>query len=177
MIRLARGAISTALGLETAAAPGDDAPWLSRRGATFVTLTKRGKLCGCIGSIEAHRSVRDDVEENAVAAAFQDPRFRPLRAAEFDDVRVEVSLLSPAEPMPVTSEAEAIAALRPKEDGVIFEYGRHRSVYLPQVWEQIPEPSAFLAHLKEKAGVTGDFWAPGVRLSRFTARKWKESSR
>lgn len=172
LLRLARSAIGAALGLDLPGVP--EAPWLSRQGATFVTLTKRGKLCGCIGSIEARRPLREDVQENAIAAAFQDSRFRPLRRLEFDEVRMEVSLLSPAEVMDVESESQAIAALRPYVDGVILEYGRHRSVYLPQVWEQLPKPAEFLFHLKEKAGLSGTFWAPGVRLSRFTVSKWTE---
>jgi hypothetical protein len=172
LLRVARAAIGEALGLETEPVP--QASWLSAPGATFVTLTKKGALCGCIGSIEARRSLGEDVQENAVAAAFQDSRFRPLKPAEFDSVRVEVSLLSPLEPLAVADEAEALAALRPGEDGVVFEYGRHRSVYLPQVWEQLPKPAEFLFHLKEKAGLPGSFWAPGVRLSRFTVSKWHE---
>ncbi len=172
LLRLARAAIGEALGIETESAPG--ASWLSAPGATFVTLTKKGALCGCIGSIEARRSLGEDVQENAVAAAFQDPRFRPLKPREFDSIRVEVSLLTPPEPMAVADEAQALAALRPGVDGVIFEYGRHRSVYLPQVWEQLPTPAEFLFHLKEKAGLPGSFWAPGVRLLRFTVSKWHE---
>jgi AmmeMemoRadiSam system protein B/AmmeMemoRadiSam system protein A len=172
LLGLARSAIAASFGLD--APPVPEARWLSEPGATFVTLTRRGALCGCIGSIEARRPLGEDVQENAVAAAFQDPRFRPLRRAELDEVRVEVSVLSPPEPMTVTSEAEAIAALRPHVDGLIFEYGRHRSVYLPQVWEQLPQPRLFLAHLKEKAGLSATFWAAGVKLSRFAVTKFEE---
>lgn len=172
LLRLARAAIGEALGIDTE--PVQETNWLSAPGATFVTLTKKGALCGCIGSIEARRSLGEDVQENAVAAAFQDSRFRPLKPAEFDSVRVEVSLLSPLEPMEFTDEAQALSALRPHLDGVVFEYGRHRSVYLPQVWEQLPKPAEFLFHLKEKAGLPGSFWAPGVRLARFTVTKWQE---
>ena len=116
-----------------------------------------------------------DVMENAVAAAFRDPRFMPLTRAEFDEIRVEVSLLSPAEAMVVASEEHALVSLRPGIDGVVFEYGHYRSTFLPQVWEQLPEPAEFLAHLKRKAGLPVDFWADQVRLSRYTVSKWKES--
>ncbi|MHB8838637.1 MAG: AmmeMemoRadiSam system protein B [Gemmatimonadaceae bacterium] len=174
LLLLARAAIAEALGHDVPAIGGEAAPWLSRPGATFVTLTRKGRLCGCIGSIEARRPLREDVQENAVAAAFQDSRFRPLRESELDEVRVEVSLLSPLEPLRFASETDALAALRPHVDGVVFEYGRHRSVYLPQVWEQLPKPAEFLANLKEKAGLPGSFWAPGVTLSRFTVAKWRE---
>ena len=153
-----------------------DAAWLKEPGATFVTLTRQGELRGCIGSLEAHRPLQVDVRENAAAAAFRDPRFRPLSRGEFDDIRVEVSLLSPSEPLQVADEAAALAALRPHVDGVVFEYGHHRSTFLPQVWEQLPDPDAFLAYLKRKAGLPTDFWAEQVRLSRYTVTKWKEQA-
>jgi AmmeMemoRadiSam system protein A len=172
LLQLARFSIGTALGIEMPRVPEPN--WLSEPGATFVTLTKHGKLQGCIGTLQAYRPVGVDVQENAVAAAFHDPRFRPLTRAAFNDVRVEVSLLSAAEPMAVTDEASALAALRPHVDGVVFEFGRLRGLFLPQVWEELPTPAEFLAHLKNKAGLPMDFWRDGVRLSRFTVSKWKE---
>ena len=131
---------------------------------------------GCIGTLEAHRPLGVDVRENAVAAAFRDPRFMPLTRAEFDDIRVEVSLLSPTEPLAVANEEDALARLRPNVDGMVFEYGHYRSTFLPQVWEQLPEPAEFLAHLKRKAGLSMDFWSESVRLSRYTVSKWKEAA-
>ncbi|MGE5318827.1 MAG: AmmeMemoRadiSam system protein B [Hyphomicrobiaceae bacterium] len=150
-------------------------PWMAEPGASFVTLTRQGELRGCIGTLEAHRPLSIDVRENAVAAAFRDPRFMPLTRTEFDDIRVEVSLLSPTEALAVASEEHALETLRPHIDGVVFEYRHHRSTFLPQVWEQLPEPAEFLAHLKRKAGLPVDFWAEQVRLSRYTVSKWKES--
>jgi len=172
LLKLARSEIASKLG--QAAAKPVKAAWLQEPGASFVTLTRQGELRGCIGTLEAHRPLGVDVRENAVAAAFRDPRFMPLTRAEFDDIRVEVSLLSPTEPLLVASEAEALARLRPNIDGVVFEYGHHRSTFLPQVWEQLPDPAEFLAHLKRKAGLSMDFWAEQVRLSRYTVSKWKE---
>lgn len=173
LLKLARSEIASRLGQE--AAPLPKASWLAEPGASFVTLTRQGELRGCIGTLEAHRPLGLDVRENAVAAAFRDPRFMPLSRAEFEDIRVEVSLLSPAEPMTVAREEDALAALRPNIDGVVFEYGHFRSTFLPQVWEQLPEPAEFLAHLKRKAGLSMDFWSEHVRLSRYTVSKWKES--
>ena len=172
LLKLARSEIATKLGYEVL--PFKQASWLAEPGASFVTLTLQGELRGCIGTLEAHRPLGLDVRENAVAAAFRDPRFMPLTRAEFDDIRVEVSLLSPSEALTVTDEATALAALRPNIDGVVFEYGYHRSTFLPQVWEQLPEPADFMAHLKRKAGLPMDFWADEVRLSRYTVSKWKE---
>lgn len=172
LLKLARAKIAQQFGQVLATPP--DSPWMTLPGASFVTLTRQGELRGCIGTLEAHRPLRLDVQENAVAAAFRDPRFIPLSREEFDDIRVEVSLLSPAEAMAVASEAHALATLRPGIDGVVFEYQHFRSTFLPQVWEQLPEPAAFLANLKRKAGLPVNFWAEGVRLSRYTVSKWKE---
>ena len=174
LLKLARSEIAAKLGHE-ADAP-IQASWLAEPGASFVTLTRQGELRGCIGTLEAHRPLGLDVRENAVAAAFRDPRFMPLTLAEFEEIRVEVSLLSPAEPLAVASEADVLANLRPGIDGVVFEYGHYRSTFLPQVWEQLPDPAEFLAHLKRKAGLAADFWADQVRLSRYTVTKWKEGS-
>ena len=151
-------------------------PWMAEPGASFVTLTRQGELRGCIGSLEAHRPLGLDVRENALAAAFRDPRFMPLSRTEFDEIRVEVSVLSSHEPLVVASEKDALDALRPGIDGVVFKYGNSRSTFLPQVWEQLPEPAEFMAHLKRKAGLPMDFWAEEVRLSRYTVSKWKEAS-
>lgn len=172
LLRLARAEIGRHLGHSLAAPPLGG--WLNEPGASFVTLTKRGDLRGCIGSLEPRRPLGEDVRANALAAAFRDPRFMPVTREEFNDIRVEVSLLSPTEPLPAPTEAAALAALRPGVDGVIFEYTHHRSTFLPQVWDQLPEPAEFLAHLKRKAGLPADFWEAGVRLSRYTVSKWKE---
>jgi len=172
LLKLARSEIASKLGHETAFPT--QASWLQEPGASFVTLTRQGELRGCIGTLEAHRPLGLDVRENAVAAAFRDPRFMPLTREEFDDIRVEVSLLSPTEALAVASEEHALATLRPGIDGVVFEYGHYRSTFLPQVWEQLPEPAEFLAHLKRKAGLSMDFWSESVRLSRYTVSKWKE---
>jgi hypothetical protein len=174
LLELARSEIASKLW--EGAAKSFKAAWLQQPGASFVTLTRQGELRGCIGSLEAHRPLEMDVRENAVGAAFHDPRFMPLSRREFDAMRVEVSLLSPSEPLEVEDEAAALAALRPHVDGVVFEYGHLRSTFLPQVWEQLPDPDQFLAYLKRKAGLPMDFWAEQVRLSRYTVTKWKEAA-
>ena len=174
LLQLARYAIGSALDIAMPRVPEPD--WLAEPGASFVTLTKQGRLQGCIGTLAPYRPLGINVQENAMAAAFHDPRFRPLKRAAFDDIRIEVSLLSPTEPIAFDDEASAIAALRPHIDGVVFEFGRHRGLFLPQVWEELPKPAEFMAHLKNKAGLPMDFWKDGVRLSRFTVSKWKESA-
>ena len=131
--------------------------WLDEPAAAFVTLTRHGQLRGCIGSVEAHRSLYEDVTHNARAAAFGDPRFPPLLADELPDVRIEISVLTAPQPLPF-SEEEALRHLRPGIDGVIFRSGARCALFLPQVWEQIPDKVEFMNHLSEKAGCEPSAW-------------------
>ncbi len=172
LLRLARTAIGEKLGKP---APADAShERLHEPGATFVTLTQRGNLRGCIGSLEAHRPLALDVRENALAAAFRDPRFSPLAVEEFEFTSVEVSLLTPAVALSFRDEADFMAQLRPGVDGIVFRYGRHRSTFLPQVWESLPEPEQFMQQLKRKAGLPPNFWHETVSISRYEVTKWKE---
>jgi len=173
LLSLARAAIAQQLTLSFEAQ--EDAPWLRVTSASFVTLKNCGELRGCIGTLEALRPLGDDVRINAHAAAFRDPRFAPLRRDEFDAIRIEVSVLSPSKPILFRDEADALAQLRPGNDGVIFSSNGRRSTFLPQMWEQLPEPHQFLGQLKLKAGVAHDFWSPHVTLARYTVSKWHES--
>ncbi len=174
LLPIARAAISTALGHLKQAA--ENAPWLQEPGACFVTLTQQGQLRGCIGSLQAYRPLLADVKANAVAAALHDTRFSPLALADLARTRIEVSLLSPMEAVHFDSEIQALAQLRPGIDGVVFQFRSYRSTFLPQVWEQLPTPAEFMAHLKNKAGVPPEFWADGVQLQRYTVRKWQEGA-
>jgi len=173
LLTLARNAIAKEFGIKTDT-PSPDHPNLAQPGATFVTLTQSGRLRGCIGSLAAWRPLLEDVQANARAAAFKDPRFPMLAADELPRARVEVSLLTTAEPMTFTDENDALRQLRPEIDGVIFESGMHRSTFLPQVWESLPEPRQFLAQLKLKAGLPPNYWHKDVKLSRYQVQKWKE---
>jgi AmmeMemoRadiSam system protein A len=116
-----------------------------------------------------------DVRENALAAAFRDPRFPPLALAEYESTSVEVSLLSPTEPFPVADEADLLARLRPGVDGVIIECGHCRATFLPQVWESLGEPRQFLAALKRKAGLPEGFWSREMKIARYRVTKWTEN--
>jgi AmmeMemoRadiSam system protein B/AmmeMemoRadiSam system protein A len=172
LLSIARAAISRALNLPLET--DETAPWLAEKGACFVTLTQQGELRGCIGTLQAHRSLLDDVKNNAVSAALRDPRFPPLSAQELNLTSIEVSLLSPTQAIVFNNEADALAQLRPGVDGIVFEFGRYRSTFLPQVWEQLPQPTQFMAQLKFKAGLPVNFWAEGIKLSRYTVTKWHE---
>ncbi len=173
LVTIARNALRVELGHAHGAAPAH--PSLDAPGATFVTLTQHGDLRGCIGSLEARRPLRIDVHANAVAAAFRDPRFPPLAAFELESTQVEVSLLSASLPIAAYDEAALLRTLVPNVDGVTLEFGRHRSTFLPQVWESLAEPSRFLEALKRKAGLPSDFWHPQMRFSRYAVTKWTEA--
>jgi len=172
LLRIARESVAEALGL--CAAGTYDEPWLHELGACFVTLLRRGDLRGCVGSVRAYRRLFDDVWSNARASAFHDSRFSPVARGELPEISVEVSLLSAPEPLCCDGEEEALRLLRPGVDGVILEAGSCRATFLPQVWDQLPEPRDFLAHLKRKAGLPLSFWSPEVQLYRYSVQKWQE---
>ena len=173
LLPLARAASADWLGLSQPAS--EDAPWLKRDGASFITLKREGRLRGCIGTLRAHRTLVEDVKANAVAAAFRDPRFTPLTADEFAGVAVEISVLSGLESLRFTDEQDALRQLRAGVDGVVFQFGHHSGTFLPQMWEDYKEPADFLAHLKYKAGLPPDFWDSEVKLARYTVHKWREN--
>jgi AmmeMemoRadiSam system protein A len=173
LLPIARDAIAKALG-KSGDGVAESSPWLHEKGASFVTLTQQQQLRGCIGTLEAHRSLLLDVKANAYAAAFRDPRFSPLTAAELDGTEIEISLLSAMQPLQFSGEHDALAQLQPSIDGVLFEFGTYRSTFLPQVWEQLPDADEFMARLKYKAGLHPSFWDDEVKLYRYTVSKWKE---
>lgn len=170
---LARGSIAQVLlGAEAPQVP--EAEWLERPGACFVTLTKHGQLRGCIGSLVAYRDLLDDLRSNARAAAFRDPRFEPLDPEELAECRIEVSILSEPEPLSFTSKADALGQLRPGVDGVILRTTGHQATYLPQVWEQLPEPETFFASLCHKAGLPPNYWGDDVEIYRYQVTAFEE---
>jgi len=173
LVSIARLAIGVRLGIAGEKPPVHAA--LAAPGATFVTLFCHSELRGCIGSLQALRALGEDVRENAINAAFHDPRFPPLATAEFDLTSVEVSLLSPSMSLRFAKEEELLARLRPGIDGVTVEFGRCRGTFLPQVWDALPDPRQFLTELKRKAGLPGDFWSPQVAVGLYEVTKWKES--
>ena len=135
--------------------------------ATFVTLERHADLRGCIGVLDAFRPLVTDVARNAFAAAFEDPRFPPLRAAEYPELTLKLSVLTPAEPLSFGSEAELLAQIRPGVDGLILSDRGRRGTFLPSVWEQLPDPRDFLDHLKRKAGLPMGYWSDSLRVSRY----------
>lgn len=143
---------------------------LGEPGAVFVTLRRNGHLRGCIGSLEAFAPLVEAVADRARAAALQDPRFEPVAPRELDDLEVSVSVLSTPVPMDVASYDDLRRQLRPGVDGLVVDAGLHRATFLPTVWEEVPDPEAFLFALWRKAGLPAHAWPRGIRLSRYTAQ-------
>ena len=135
--------------------------------ASFVTLQIHGQLRGCIGHLEAVQPVVVDVAENAFAAAFRDPRFKPLTAQEWPEVEVHLSLLTAPERMHFDDEADLIRQMRPREDGLILQDGPNRGTFLPSVWDSLPDPVDFLIHLKHKAGLAANHWSERLEVYRY----------
>ena len=131
---------------------------LQAPGAAFVTLYTGVNLRGCVGSVEARRPLVEDVRENAVAAGFSDFRFSPLREAELASLSLEISVLSSLQPLGKLQGDELLAKLRPRLDGVLLQDGQMRGLFLPKVWEKLPDPDDFLAHLCQKMGLAPDHW-------------------
>lgn len=143
------------------------------RGA-FVTVLVDGELNGCIGTIEATRPLAEVVAADAWSAAFRDPRLPSLRRSQLGGTEIEVTVLSEPSPIEAGSLGELLAALRPGVDGLVIEDGHRRGVFLPQVWEQLPEPADFVARLQAKAGIAVGSWSSRTCCERFTVCHWSE---
>jgi uncharacterized protein len=133
-------------------------PVLKELGASFVTLTYKGYLRGCVGALEPYQSLAEDVREHAEAAAFEDYRFPPVQPKEIEDIEIEISYLSRPKPLIYDQPAELPKFLRPNIDGVVLRDGIRRATFLPQVWEKIPNPEDFLEELCMKMGAQPDLW-------------------
>ena len=156
--------------------PNDFPDTLRPAAATFVTLEDRAGLRGCIGRLEATRPLVEDVADNAYSAAFRDPRFPPLREDEWaGGLDVHISVLTSPEPLSVANEEDLLALLRAGKDGLILEEGRHHATFLPSVWESLPRPAEFLAHLKLKAGLPPGYWSPELRFFRYGSENFGDS--
>lgn len=161
LLRLAREAMERGvkgeelLPLELSSLPAS----LREEGCSFITLTLRGQLRGCIGSLDAYQSLAEDVREHAIAAALKDPRFPPVREDEISGIQIEVSRLTRAVLLEYQDANDLLSKLRPHVDGVILRaVPSRRATFLPQVWEKIPDCAEFLNNLCYKMGVEPDVW-------------------
>ena len=148
---------------------------LQEKRATFVTLNKNGNLRGCIGTVQAYQALIADVVENAFKAAMKDTRFLPIEIEEASELEISISLLSPFEKMTFSDEADFMNQLRPKVDGLVISDQGKRSLFLPQVWDKIPEKLEFVSQLKQKAGLPSNYWGDALQAWRFTAISVKSS--
>jgi len=160
LLRLARASLENAVrGFD---APKLDESWLTpalqANGASFVTLTIAGQLRGCIGTLQAYQPLAADVRERAISAGLEDYRFPPVRAGELARIHIEVSRLTAPTLLEYTDTSDLLAKLHPGVDGAILTDGSHRSTFLPQVWEKIPERAEFLSQLCVKMGASPNLW-------------------
>ncbi len=160
LLDLARQALTNAatMGGPPALKPEKLPPMLHEARGCFVTLTKAGVLRGCIGNIIAQGPLWQAVIDNARNAAVRDPRFTPVQPAELGDLKLEVSVLTPPQPLPFDSPEDLLARLEPYEDGVLLNIGARGATFLPQVWAQIPDKTEFMNHLSSKAGCAPGAW-------------------
>jgi hypothetical protein len=142
---------------------------LRQPGACFVSLYLESKLRGCIGSLTAWRQLVADLADNAFKAGFRDPRFPPVSKGEAEAVEISLSLLTPGQPVDFSDEADLMRKVRPRRDGLIIEADGQRAVFLPMVWESLPDPAQFLAHLKAKAGMPAKPPVKGMQAKIFQA--------
>lgn len=160
LLKLARQSLESAVKGETMPPSDPEAltPLLREPGVTFVTLTQRGSLRGCIGALEPYQPLVEDVKEHAMAAGLQDYRFPPVRPHELPEIEIEISRLTIPTPLEYTDAEDLLRKLRPGIDGVVLRDGFRRATFLPQVWEKIPDPELFLDHLCQKMGASPDLW-------------------
>lgn len=161
LLHLAREAVESAVkGEELPPLDGSSlSENLREEGTSFVTLTRRGQLRGCIGALEAYQSLAEDVREHAAGAALKDPRFAPVTEVELSEIQIEISRLTRPTPLEYKDAKDLLSKLRPHIDGVILHDGpHHRATFLPQVWEKLPDPAGFLSNLCYKMGLEPDLW-------------------
>ncbi len=157
--------------------PEHISPALNEKRGCFVTLHKGGLLRGCIGTIEAVRSLLSNVEENAFNAAFKDPRFPPLERDELSAVDIEISVLTVPKIVEFEDGEDLKQKIRPGVHGVILSRDWRSSTYLPQVWEQLPDKESFLEHLCQKAGMESTCWKDkNTQVKVYRAEYFSEAS-
>ncbi len=176
---LARAAIAQSVGLEYDIDLDDilkKYPDLKEEGATFVTITtgENDTLRGCIGTLEPYRPLYEDIIINARAAALHDPRFRALDAKEYNDIKVEVSILSKPKNLVYKDKDELRQKITPFKDGVVLKLDNHQATFLPQVWEQLPDFELFFSHLCQKAGLEPNCLDRHPEIFTYQVEKYKE---
>ncbi len=174
LLRVAREVVRAHLEARSPRLPVSDSPALRVPRACFVTLHREGALRGCVGTLTPRGTLWDAVAQNARAAAFEDPRFEPVTAEEEPALHIEISVLTEPEALAFASPEALLAALKPGIDGVLLRAGRHQATFLPQVWEQLPDPQTFLEHLSRKAGRPGIWRTTGTEILTYRVEAFEE---
>jgi AmmeMemoRadiSam system protein A len=157
--------------------PGDWTGAMLEHRATFTTLKMSGELRGCCGTIEPRRPLVEDVWHSAWTSAFADPRFQPVSEFEIGLLEISISVLTPLEPLDVRGEAELVRALVPGEDGIVIRSGLRQAMFLPAVWDAIPDPREFVVALKRKAGWPAFGWPTGATVLRYRTESFCSDGR
>lgn len=148
---------------------------LRENGASFVTLTKHGNLRGCIGTLEPHQPLAEDVREHAIAAALHDYRFHPVDIKELSEIMIEISRLTIPIPLFFSDQQDLLNQLHAGEHGVILTDGFRRATFLPQVWSKIPDKIQFLSQLCIKMGSPPDYWkSEGAKVFTYYVEEFHE---
>ncbi len=147
---------------------GSFSPQLQRNRATFITINKSGKLRGCIGTIHPTEPFIVNVVNNTYKAALKDPRFPPIRRDELSNIEITISLLSTLQKMSIKDEEDLLRQIKPNIDGLLIKDNTKQSVFLPQVWNEIPNKLDFISCLKQKAGLDSNHWSSNFQAWKFT---------
>lgn len=175
LLTLARNAIIAALGGRCAPTISQEYhPRLRERHAAFVTLKAAGQLRGCIGTLVAREPLEEVVSDCAVGAALRDPRFSAVTTGELDGITISISVLAAPQPLPVVDRDDLLQQLRPGSDGLVVQAGHQQATFLPQVWEQLPDPASFVEQLLHKAGLPTGHWPAGIRFQRYHSVSFSE---
>ena len=165
LVQLARATIETYVREgRVIGPPAELTPEMKERHGAFVSLHRRGELRGCIGTFSATQdSVAEEVIQNAISSATQDPRFMPVQPHELADLDINVDVLS--DPQPVADAKE----LDPTRYGVIVTAGRRRGLLLPDL-EGVDTVEEQIDICRRKGGIEPD---EPVKLQKFTVNRYR----
>ncbi|MBE6448809.1 MAG: AmmeMemoRadiSam system protein B [Alphaproteobacteria bacterium] len=168
LLQIAKRALAEAVNKKIYQPERDDYPnVMFNKGSSFVTLTKKNELRGCIGSLLPNTAIALDVARNTYRAAMEDTRFEPLQASEIPELKISISFLSGYEKINFKDEADLLSKIVQNEDGLVLRDGDRQGLFLPSVWRQIPDKQEFLKKLKIKAGLSPSYWSSNVKIYRF----------
>ncbi len=168
LLKIAEQSLQAAvLGKNYSIVRGDYPEVLFDKGASFVTLTKNGKLRGCVGSLLPRSAIADDVAKNARSAALEDSRFAPVESSELKDLVVAISFLTDYEKIDFVNEEDLLEQIIQGTDGVVLRDGNRQGVFLPSVWGEYKTKKEFLEGLKLKTGMSPKYWSDKIKVYRF----------